>query len=216
MTALKLIAPPPSEFYLAKKPFEFFELLVKRGTVNREAVFDHLYGNMPDADQPQDTSVIDQMLVNVRRKCRTEGVTITTVAEGWSILSAERDLARKLVEISKLQPKRKVGSKPGASVYSEKEFVWKLDDDIPVPRHKEAEWENKYRFADMPIGKSFFAPRETMKSMGHIVRAFRGRLVEGKKPNLHFSFVIRERVEGGVSGTRVWRQEQRSAGGNRD
>jgi hypothetical protein len=204
VSAVVALRPDSSDFYLTKKQLEFFEMLVSRPVVNRGTVFDHLYGERPDADQPADDKVLDQMLVVIRKRCRVEGVNILTVSEGWSILTREKERARKLLEIAKQQPQKRGGPSVGTSKYSDekvnKKFEWKIDKDVPLPALDNYGNLKQYFFEDMEIDDSVFIEHKKKTSVKHSIYAV--RRIQGHK-NKQFFMV--EREERGIPGVRVWR-----------
>lgn len=103
-----------SRFYLPPKPLELFTLLVKRPVASRDAIWTELWAGLPDADQPNDDKIIDQMLVHLRRQCRAEGIDIQTLAQGFAIPAEQKERAHRLLEMALITPKRRGGPRPGA------------------------------------------------------------------------------------------------------
>lgn len=71
----------------------------------------------------------------------------------------------------------------------------KIDDDIPIPKAR-----NKYPFAQLKVGSSFFADGK----YGAICSAAR-QWAARWEPNARF--IVRTVTENGVTGTRIWRIE---------
>ena len=187
-----------SDFYLTAKQIEFFDLLLRRPIVNRETAFDHLYGHMPEADQPQDDKVLDQMLVVMRKKCRSEGVNIVTAAEGWTIPKNERVRALKLLEIARAQPKKRTGAERGESRYNEKRIgkrEWKIEKGVRRPEHFEHNM--KYPWATMQVDDSVLIDDGNQHHIQKSLWSFRTT----HRPTWRFS-TAKER-----GGVRVWRDQ---------
>lgn len=71
--------------------------------------------------------------------------------------------------------------------------------DVPMPQGLGRRGPpTKYPFSTMPVGGFFFVPRKTSTQLTGAAR------YQGKKDR---KFAMRSVVEGGVSGTRVWRME---------
>lgn len=78
---------------------------------------------------------------------------------------------------------------------------FKIDDDVPMPppAGPRAKGKSKYPFAELSVGRSFFAPG--VSSSGMLTLCKKWREARG------WDFTTRRVTENGVSGVRVWRIE---------
>lgn len=84
----------PDEPHLSKTEGKILRLLMARNTVNRDTVFDSLYGDRSDADQP-DFKTLDVCVCKLRKKLAPYGVVIATVwGEGYRLTDKGKTLLR--------------------------------------------------------------------------------------------------------------------------
>lgn len=73
-------------------------LLMKRPLVSRDTAFAAIYGDRPEASQPE-IKILDVHLSHLRGRLRGLGVTITTRwGEGWYLVLEEKAKLRSLLE----------------------------------------------------------------------------------------------------------------------
>lgn len=93
--ALGLKLRLPNEYGLTPLEMKILGLLVKRGIVHRDTIFDALYGALPESDQPN-PKVVEVHICKIRRKLKSRELYIGTyVGVGYHLApNTSREIKR--------------------------------------------------------------------------------------------------------------------------